>query len=223
MLLRFKSSNDVSPLCRMYVVITASLETTQHPPPPPGRREAEYRSALSESLHRIPPHFHVILVENNGPRTTWLDGLLHHDQPVRVIYTSHNRLRFKSKGTNELLDIHAALRAAEVPLEAMVIKLTGRYHPINSSFFEAVEQSTADALIKFHQVRRGYDPNDCVLGMVALRCHYWLLWRAHTIDSYPSAEVAFARYVRLCGARIQEMDHLGLRCVFFEDQEVVET
>jgi hypothetical protein len=165
----------------------------------------------------------VLIVENNGTRATWLDSLQHHGQPVRVIYTDHNRVAYKSKGTNELLDIQAALRAVNVPLDTMVIKLTGRYHPIDGSFFEAVQEAQADALVKFYHVRRGTrERYDCVLGMVALRCSYWLCWNARVIDNYPSAEVAFARYVRHCGARIQEMDWLGLRCVFFDDQEVRE-
>ena len=211
------------------VIITASLETNQWPPPPPGRREAEYRTALTESLRWIPSDFQVIIVENNGPRVTWLNELYHHDQPVRVIYTNNNRIRYKSKGTNELLDIQMALLTAAIPIDTMVIKLTGRYHPINTSFFDAVlasqeESQPADALVKFYHVRRGTPERyDCVLGMVALRCHYWMLWMPYTIDTYPSAEVAFARYVRFCGAKIKEMEHLGLRCIFFDDQQVVET
>jgi hypothetical protein len=141
-----------------------------------------------------------------------------------VIYTDNNRVEYKSKGTNELLDIQAALRTANISLDTMVIKLTGRYHPIDGTFFEAVADAhDVDALVKFYHVRRGTrEQYDCVLGMVALRCWYWLSWNALTIDSYVSAEVAFARYVRHCGARIQEMEWLGLRCVFFDDQEVVE-
>ena len=42
-----------------------------------------------------------------------------------------------------------------------------------------------------------------------------------TIENYNSAEVCFARYVRLCGGRLKEIDNLNLECCFAEDDRIL--
>jgi len=107
----------------------------------------------------------------------------------------------------------------------MIIKLTGRYYPLSSMFFDKMikEENNADAFVRFYNVsRKCSDRYDSILGMFAIRCSYLMSWNPHSITHYESPEVAFARYVRLCGVRIQEMDRLDLHCVFSKDREVLD-
>ena len=62
-----------------------------------------------------------------------------------------------------------------------------------------------------------FEQYDCILGCYALRAKYIKLFNHFSIDNYKSAEIAFARYVRFCGANIKEIDNLDIECIFAED------
>jgi hypothetical protein len=88
----------------IYLIITTSInnrfgnkDTTE--------RKERYLYAISETLKIVPPTICPIIVENNGERDTYLDNFMHFGKPVSVFYTTNNSLPFKSKGTNEILDI----------------------------------------------------------------------------------------------------------------------
>ena len=54
-----------------------------------------------------------------------------------------------------------------------------------------------------------------VLGFYAIRCLYFQLWNHLSIND--SAEIAFAKYVRFCGATYKEVELLDIECNFADD------
>jgi len=59
------------------------------------------------------------------------------------------------------------------------------------------------------------------LGCYAIRSKFLVLFNHLSIDNYNSAEIAFARYVRYCGANIKEMEQLDVECLFAEDNRIL--
>ena len=200
----------------IYLILTASLTTRRFVVN--SQRSEEYRSAITETLMHLPAEIRPIIVENNGLRPTCLDHFIHDDRSVPVIYTDNNQIIANSKGVNELLDLHAVIDRIGIRPTDMIIKLTGRYRMTSSSFFNQVIHESYDAFVKFYGADSlQWDKNDCILGCYAIRPFYLKGWNPYTIDNYRSAEVAFARYIRISGARIKEMETLGVRCHFAED------
>jgi len=200
----------------IYLIITTSLHNTfwsDHPE----RREQEYRTAMTESLSHLPVEIQPIIVENNGKRPTFLDHFQHNGQMVPVIYTDNNALR-ESKGVKELLDLQTVIRRQGIQPMDIIIKLTGRYRVTSSSFFDLVKKEEYDSFLKFHDVVKNKpDADQAVLGFYAIRSMYLSYWSPKSIDIYPSAEVAFARYNRRSVPHMREILTLGLTCVFSDD------
>jgi hypothetical protein len=200
----------------IYLILTASLHpkrfTVNH------KREEEYISAITQTLSHLPTTIQPIIVENNGQRSTCLDQFTYHNKRVPVIYTDHNKLSFKSKGVNELFDLHTVIDQMGIQANDTIIKLTGRYRVTTPLFFDEVIKDQYDAYVKFYDVCNFvWDKNDCVLGCYAVRAFFLKLWNPYSIDNHVSAEVAFAKYIQMSGARIKEMETLGVRCHFSED------
>jgi len=205
----------------MYLIFTASLHTSQWITN--SNRDNEYVSAIQETLLHVPASIHPIIVENNGKRSTMLDHFTHHGVPVPVLYTDNNRMQFKSKGVNELLDLQEVIRIMNIGPDDMIIKLTGRYVVRSSAFFDVVLQHSYDVYVKcYNGSTQRYDQEDCILGMYAARAFYLQLWNPYSIENYPSAEKAFIRYIRMSGARIQEQEQLGLRCIYSDNGVIVD-
>ena len=202
----------------IYLILTASLITRRFTMNV--NREKEYISAITDTLKHLPAEIHPIIVENNGLRPTCLDQFKHGGKSIPVVYTDYNRLTFKSKGANELTDLHYVIDHMNIQATDWVIKLTGRYRVTSPAFFENVIRQTdpCDAMLKFYNVDQlAWDPHHAVLGCYAVRALFLKGWNPYTIDNYPSAEVAFAKYIRISGARITEIETLGIRCHFAED------
>jgi hypothetical protein len=202
----------------IYLIITASLQNRYEFRL--SQREKEYKTAIEQTLKHLPSTIQPIIVENNGSRETCLDHFYHDGIPVPVVYTDHNNRGYPSKGIVERKDLQAVIEHHNIQNEDMIIKLTGRYSATSSFFFEEVlkEESNYDALVKFygsHSLK--FETFDCILGMYAIRTKFLLWWNPFQIEHHPSAEVAFARYVRMSGACLKEMDRLDLHCVFAED------
>ena len=182
------------------------------------RREEEYISAIAQTLSYLPATIKPIIVENNGSRSTCLDQFTHHNKRVPVIYTDHNQLSFKSKGINELLDLHDVIDQMGIQANDMIIKLTGRYRVTSSTVFDEVIKDHYDAYVKFYDVCNFvWNKKECVLGCYAVRAFLLKGWNPYSIDNHSSAEMAFAKYIQHCGTRIKEMETLGVRCHFSED------
>jgi len=202
----------------IYLILTASLTTNRFTMNV--NREKEYISAITETLTHLPSEIQPIIVENNGSRPTCLDQFTHAGKCVPVFYTDHNRLSFKSKGVNELLDLHSVIDQLSIQATDWIIKLTGRYRVTSSELFDQLlhYEDQDDAYVKFYNVDRlEWDKSHIVLGCYAIRAFYLKSWNPYSIDNHSSAETAFAKYIARCGARIHEVTTLGVRCHFAED------
>ena len=67
-----------------------------------------------------------------------MDNNNYYNQQINVFYTDNNKQLFKSKGTNELLDIKAVIDKYGITDDDIIIKLTGRYRILSPNFFKEV-------------------------------------------------------------------------------------
>lgn len=195
----------------IYIIITSSLESkcfgenTEH-------RKNRYMFSILHLLQLVEDeaNIKVIIVENNGLRSTCLDEL-----PCDVMYTENNRNHYYNKGVNELLDIQDVIQAYSIQDNDIVIKLTGRYKLLEKTFIDFVKTNsdTYDAFIKFFDVAtNSFDDTTCVLGLYALRCKYL---KAFHYESKKSPESEFTEYVKnIPTIRIKEIQTLYLECCF---------
>ena len=203
----------------IYLIITTSINN-RYGAKDQTERQERYLYAINETLKVLPHEIKPIIVENNGKRETYLDNFYHHNQRVNVFYTENNKQQFKSKGANELLDIKEVIDRYGIEDDDIVIKLTGRYQALSPKFFKEVieNKNNYDAFVKFYGTcSLKFEQYDCILGCYALRAKYIKLFNHFSIDNYKSAEIAFARYVRFCGANIKEIENLDVECIFAED------
>jgi hypothetical protein len=207
----------------IYLIITTSL-SNRHGIQNFVERKQQYSIAITESLRHLPAGIQPIIVENNGLRSTFLDDITHQGEKVPIVYTNNNQFPSKSKGVNEAMDIKEVIQKMNIQDDDMIIKLTGRYRIMSSVFLEEVLQKEKeyDAFVKFFGTcSLQYEQFDCILGCYAIRAKFMKLFQPLSIDNYPSAEIAFARYVRFCGAKLKEMKEIGLECVFAEDNRIL--
>jgi hypothetical protein len=208
----------------IYLIITTSINN-RYGMLDANERKDRYLYSISETLKVLPETITPIIVENNGERSTYLDNFFKNtNQKVPVLYTENNKLQFKSKGVNEILDIKEVIEKYNISDDDMIIKLTGRYRITSPHFFEEVlnNQNTYDAFIKFFGTcSLQFEKYDCILGCYAIRAKYIKLYNPHFIENYKSAEIAFARYVRFCGATIKEIIKMDLECCFAEDKRIL--
>lgn len=196
----------------IYLIITTSIHNRYGTKDADERKE-RYLYAISETLKIVP--YKTIIVENNGTRKTYLDSL------QEVCYTDNNKYSFKSKGVNELLDIKEVIKRYDIQDDDIIIKLTGRYRLLSSHFLDQINDEY-DAFVKFYGTcSLQFEQYDCILGCYAIRAKYIKLYNPLLIDNYKSAEVAFARYVRFCGANVKEIQHLDVECSFAEDLRIM--
>lgn len=203
----------------IYLIITTSINN-RYGIQDQTERQERYLYAISETLKVLPYEIKPLIVENNGERSTYLDNFYHNQQRVKVFYTNNNKQLFKSKGINELLDIKEVIDKYGIKDDDIIIKLTGRYRVLSPNFFKDVIENKMnyDALIKFYGTcSLRFEQYDCILGCYAIRTKYIKLFNYLLINNYNSAEIAFAKYVRFCGANIKEIETLDVECSFAED------
>jgi len=205
----------------IYLILTASLLNRFGPNE---EREARYHTALTETLSHLPTSIRPVLVENNGLRQTMLDHYVHDGKRVPVIYTDTNRNPPSDKGMNEFIDLKEVIQVVGIQETDIIIKVTGRYRMMDASFVTQVirEADRYDAWMKFYGTcSLRFEPYECVLGCYAIRALYLSWFPLPMIRLYPSAEVAFATYVRRSLPRIQEIQTLGVECCFGEDGRIL--
>jgi CMP-2-keto-3-deoxyoctulosonic acid synthetase len=202
----------------IYLIITTSINN-RYGSQAVNERKERYLYAIKETLKQLPYEITPIIVENNGKRETYLDNI-----GVKVLYTENNKQPFKSKGVNELLDIKEVIEKCNIKDDDIVIKLTGRYRVLSPKFFKDVieNKNRYDAFVKFFgSCTLKFEIYDCILGCYAMRAKYIKLFNHYSIDNYKSAEIALARYVRLSGARLKEVETLDVECCFAEDNRIL--
>jgi hypothetical protein len=116
---------------------------------------------------------------------------------------------------NEMLDIHSVIKQFSIQDDDIIIKITGRYYPLNDSFYKTIIefQNIYDVFIKYFNVcTQKFTEDDCVLGMFAMRSKYLKRFEYHTRNA--SAEIQFAIYTRSLQCNIYNCDKLQLHCTF---------
>ncbi len=130
-------------------------------------RRREYENGIGALIREIERYSRqglgitskILIMENNGPRETFLDGFAkkqlpwltegqqevagsRHPDLIRVIYTSHNSYPTTNKGLKEILDVMFVVDegmgvAKEMGIgeDALIVKMTGRYRPGEDSVF----------------------------------------------------------------------------------------
>jgi hypothetical protein len=199
----------------IYLIITTSINNkiginnSDH-------RKQRYTDSINAVLAFVKddPNIKPIIVENNGPRKTYLD-----DFGCDVVYTNNNTQRFTHKGVNELLDINEVGRQYNIQNDDYIIKLTGRYRLLNSSFIDQVKRGidTNEAFVKFFNVcTLQYMFDDCVLGLFAVKAKYLRMFGYSCVRS-PECEFADHLRKHVDPLKIAEIQDLGLECCFADD------
>ena len=197
----------------IYLIITTSVNT-KYDASHYEHRKDRYLNSIQSVLSIIQNDNTIkpIVVENNNI-PSYLDDL-----NCDVFYTNNNALEFPHKGFNELMDIQHVIDAYNIKDDDIIIKLTGRYRILNDSFFNIIKQNCNeyDAFIKFFNVcSLEYLPNDCVLGLFAIKCKYV---KNFHYNNNKSPECEFAEYVRdYVKDKLMEIKHLYLECCFAGD------
>lgn len=202
----------------IYLIITTSIYN-KHGVKDDIHRQNTYVNSIKQTLALLPPMIKPIIVENNNLNASYLDCF-----NIPVLYTDNNKNRYIHKGFNELEDIKQVINTFNIQDSDMIIKLTGRYYPLNDSFFKLVEQNPEkDAFVSFYNVcELKYMEYDCVLGMYALRCKYVKQFEYSTI--VPSAEVNFATFIRkkIDQDKLVSVEKLFLRCCFADNLRILD-
>ncbi len=207
----------------IYLIITTSINN-RYGLLNNSERKDRYLYAISQTLNYVPDNIIPIIVENNGKRETYLDNFYHNNKKVKVIYTDNNKFNFINKGINELLDIKYVINEIGINDNDIIIKLTGRYRVLSNVFFNEIinNQNNFDVFIKFFGTcSLKYEKYDCILGLYAIKSVYIKLINDNNFRNYNSPEIAFSKYIRLCGAKIKEIINLDLECKFADDNRIL--
>ena len=203
----------------IYLIITSCLVNRfgcineQH-------RNNNYINSINTTLSLLPSCIRPIIVENNGNRKTFLD-----DFKIPVHYTDNNKIKYYHKGLNELDDIKSTIEKFGINDDDIIIKLTGRYHPLNNTFFNFVieNQYKYDIFVKFFNVSTlQFAKNDCVLGLFAIKCKYLKQFNYNKNQNSNSPEVEFAMFVRNTQSNLYEINNLYLRCCFADNLRILD-
>ena len=183
------------------------------------QRKKNYLESITQTLSILPPNIKPIIVENNGLRETYLDNF-----QCDVHYTNNNSVNYVHKGVNELCDIKYIIEKYNINDDDVIIKLTGRYHPIDDSFYNLVmNYGNFDAYVKFFNVCTLQFMNyDCVLGMFAIKCKYLKNFSYNDFNKSP--EVEFSTFIRnnIDSTKIFPVRKLKLRCCFADNLRILD-
>jgi len=118
-------------------------------------------------------NYKIIIVENNGNRSTFLNML-----DCEVYYTENNFLQTNNKGAKELQDIIDCINKYNINDTDFIVKMTGRYilHD-NSEFMNIISNihnTNYDCVIKYgwYSKPANYKMNDCIIGLIGMSCYY---------------------------------------------------
>tara|TARA_B110000208_G_C11729015_1_gene415651 strand:+ start:287 stop:925 length:639 start_codon:yes stop_codon:yes gene_type:complete len=118
-------------------------------------------------------NYKLIIVENNGLRKTFLDGL------GDVFYTNNNYIKTNNKGIKELIDIKNTISKYNINDNDFIVKMTGRYIINNNSEFmniiKNIKVNKYDCVIKFgsiYKIQPKKIEDDCITGLIGMTCFY---------------------------------------------------
>lgn len=204
----------------VYLIITCCINNTE------GKsdfnhRKKRYLKCINHVLKMLNgKDIKIIVVENNGFRETYLNDL-----PCDVVFSEHNKYPIPHKGVKELADIKYVIYRYNIQPEDYVIKMTGRYDPQSSYFFDLVsspeKQEKYDVFMKFFNVcTKEFMEKDCVLGLFASKCKHI---NSFKYKGKASGEVEFATHIResVSADKIMELENLSLECCFGDNHRLL--
>jgi hypothetical protein len=199
----------------IYLIITTSI-FTKYNNNDNEQRKNQYISSITNTLQHLPSSIKPIIVENNGLVNSFLDNF-----GVSVHYTNNNNTSNIHKGVNELDDIKSVIKTYDIKPDDFIIKITGRYHVLNNTFFNNVitNENEYDVFIKcFNVCTQQFIDNDCVLGLFAIKCKY-IIDFSYICEQPP--EVEFASYCNNLHLKINKINDLSLCCQFADDLRIL--
>ena len=162
----------------IYFLVTCSL-IDKHPTPwiikvPEEYRTQEYAIGIETILNisRHIPNSKVILIENNGERSTFLDLY----KGCQVFYTNNNTIKTKNKGIKELKDIKDCIDHFKLKDDDFIVKVSGRYKVMdNSPFIQRLNNLVnVDCILRYGSFNEPSDTKvkDCITGLIGMRVRY---------------------------------------------------
>jgi len=140
-------------------------------------RKAQYINAFNQ-LNKVIydlniENYKIIIVENNGPRHTFL-----HELGCDVYYTDNNNLKQNNKGYKELQDILDCIDKYDIHDNDFIVKMTGRYILTdNSEFMNVIKNihiTNYSCVIRYGSYFKPvtYKIDDCITGLIGMSCIY---------------------------------------------------
>ena len=141
-------------------------------------RKQQYMSSITKLQNRIRElnieNAKIVIVENNGPRYTYLDEL-----KEELFYTNNNMRPVCNKGYKELHDVFDCINKYNIQDSDLIVKITGRYFLNDDSKFMSVlqniDQTNYECIIRygyyFEPAKMG-KIDDCITGLIAMSCRY---------------------------------------------------
>ena len=120
--------------------------------------------------------YDIIIVENNGFRTSYLDEVAR-EINAKIYYTNNNQLPTNNKGYKELQDVLDVISFLPILDDDFVVKMTGRYIlDETSSFLERCKKKDEhiDAILQYGSFMKPSSEKmgDCITGLIGMRCSY---------------------------------------------------
>jgi hypothetical protein len=141
--------------------------------------------------------FRIIIVENNGEQSTFLDDL-----GCEVYYTNNNSLDLE-KGYKELRDILDCIENYNIKDTDFIVKMTGRYMlNDNSEFMHVitnVKNTNYECIIKYisNNSPVDYRIEHCFTGLIGMRCKYIKLINNKQNDNDENFEVIEHKWAKV--------------------------
>lgn len=151
----------------IYILLTCCIVESQYQ-----QRKEQYTASINRLKEMTAGlGYQILLVENNGKRSTFLD-----DFGLPVLYTNNN-VGGRNKGLKEMADIFEALDAFGVKNDDFVVKLTGRYLLDHASeFFEVLKAKpeSIECMIKFgcYWAPSDQECDDCICVLIGMKAKH---------------------------------------------------
>jgi len=138
-------------------------------------RKSQYIDCISniKFLFNDFSKYKIIIVENNGLRSTYLDDL-----GCDVYYTNNNFIDTINKGYKELKDVFDTITEYSIQDDDFIVKITGRYFLKNNSEFincvKKLDTTDFDCIIKYGSYMKpvNYKTMDCITGLIGMRTRF---------------------------------------------------
>lgn len=197
----------------LVILITTSLLLfDEHKPMTPitdvnvlQQRQERYMKCIDIILKQKLDEEMCIITENNGLRPTCLDHFVDTYPNVHIHYTNHQFLEHScNKGRKELLDIQSACHTYNIPENAFVIKITGRYTLLDNSFLHRIREENdrydvfyrQGSMFKPHETIQQRNKFDCVCGLIAFRCGFFTsIMKVNQVQEFIPIECLYAHNI----------------------------